>query len=138
MKKIKSLLGALIIAYCEEREIDVETVASTTIRRTDLERGFETDESYYFELAEQMRAKEDINLNIDAPPELVVEVEIIRSAIAKLELFASMGVLEVWRHDGASLQMFRLKHGEYESICASRISSRLSNRTGSITSCRTT
>jgi hypothetical protein len=35
----------------------------------------------------------------------VTEVEITSSAIAKLKLFAAMGVPEVWRHDGTGLTM---------------------------------
>lgn len=66
-----------------------------------------------------MRTKEEIDLIIDPPPELVVEIEITRSAIAKLEPFAMMGIPEVWRHDGVSLQMYRLNHGEYVSIIES-------------------
>ena len=39
----------------------------------------------------------------DPPPDLVVEVEMTRSAIDKLRLFASMGIPEVWRYDGKTL-----------------------------------
>jgi Uma2 family endonuclease len=118
-EKIKSLLGAMIVAYCEEREIEIETVASTTFRRPDLERGFEADESYYIQLADLMRTRDEIDLSVDPPPELVVEIEITKSAIAKLEVFAMMGVPEVWRHDGASLRMFRLNNREYSAISES-------------------
>ena len=50
-----------------------------------------------------------MDLLIDPPPDLVIEVEITSSAIAKLGLFAAMGVLEVWRHDGSRLAMLWLE-----------------------------
>ena len=114
-EKIKSLLGRLIHASCDEREIEVESVASTTFRRQDLARGFEADESFYIANAEAIRAKEDIDLTQDPPPDLVVEVEITSPLIARLELFAAMEVPEVWRHDGTSLGLFRLQGSGYES-----------------------
>jgi Uma2 family endonuclease len=66
-----------------------------------------------------MRTRDEIDLSVDPPPELVVEIEITKSAIAKLEVFAMMGVPEVWRHDGASLRMFRLNNGDYSAISES-------------------
>ena len=112
----KSLLGLMVYAFCEEREIEILAVASTTFRRTDLEKGFEADESYYIEHAETMRARDEIDLSIDPPPELVIEIEITSPAISKLDLLASMGVQEVWRCDGETLTLVRLTNDRYEPI----------------------
>jgi Uma2 family endonuclease len=120
-EKIKTLLGRLVAAYAEAMEVDIESVASTTFRREDLNRGFEGDESFYITHAESMRGKEDIDLAIDPPPELVIEVEITASAIRKLELFAKFGVAEVWRHDGERFQVFHLKGDQFEQAPASRV-----------------
>ena len=49
----------------------------------------------------------------------MIEVEITSSAIAKMKLFAAMGVPEVWRHDGERLEMLRLTGGTYTSIASS-------------------
>ena len=46
----------------------------------------------------------------------MIEVEIISSAIAKLRLFAAMGVPEVWRHDGTHLTMLALDRAEYRPL----------------------
>ncbi len=118
-EKVKSLLGRMIHAYCDCREIEIESVASTTFRRQDLDRGFEADESYYIEQSELIRSKVEIDLTIDPPPELVVEIEITSSAIAKLELFAEMGVPEVWRYDGQKLSYYRLVGSQYKKVDAS-------------------
>lgn len=120
-EKIKTFLGRLVAAFAEKHEIDLESVASTTFRRQDLDRGFEADESFYIQHAAAIRAKDDIDLAIDPPPELVIEVEITSSAIRKLELFATMGVAEVWRHDGKTLRLYRLQDGVYEESKTSTV-----------------
>ena len=98
-ENIGSLIGRLVETYTEVLDIEICSVASTTFKRKDLQKAFEADESYYIEHAEQIRPKEELDLTIDPPPDLVIEVEITSSAIRKLKLFAAMGVPEVWRHD---------------------------------------
>ena len=118
-ESIGSLIGRLVETYTEVKGIEIQSVASTTFKRKDLQKAFEADESYYIQHAEQIRPKEEIDLAIDPPPDLVIEVEITSSAIRKLRLFAAMGVPEVWRHDGERLQMFALRDEQYESIDSS-------------------
>lgn len=109
----KRLLGRMIEMFTLLRGIDIRSSASTTFRRTDLKRGFEADESYYIQFAAQIRSNRDIDLSIDPPPDLVVEVEMTRSAIDKLRLFASMGIPEVWRYDGKTLWIGSLQKDKY-------------------------
>ena len=118
-EQIGRFIGRLFEIYTEVFDIEIGSVKSTTFKRKDLKRAFEADESYYVKHAEQMRSKEEIDLAIDPPPDLVIEVEITSSAIRKLELFAAMGVPEVWRHDGEQLQMFSLENGGYKPVPSS-------------------
>jgi Uma2 family endonuclease len=118
-ENIGSLIGRMIETFTEVHEIEIQTVASTTFKRKDLKKAFEADESYYVQHAEQIRVKDEVDLFIDPPPDLVIEVEITTSAIRKLKLFAAMGVPEVWRHDAERLQMYRLEGTRYESIKSS-------------------
>ena len=113
-ENIGRLLGRLVETYTEVHNIEIVSVASTTYKRKDLQRAFEPDESYYIEHADQIRHKADVDLLIDPPPDLVIEVEITSSAIAKMKLFASMDIPEVWRHDGDRLAMYRLVNGVYQ------------------------
>lgn len=115
-EKIKTLLGRLVAAYAEAMEIDIESVGSTTFRREDLDRGFEADEAFYITSADTIRAKDEIDLAIDPPPELIIEVEMTSSAIRKLELFAKLGIAEVWRHNGSRLSLFQLDGDGYRQV----------------------
>jgi len=120
-ENIGRLIGRKVEKYTEILNVEIQSVASTTFKRKDLQKAFEADESYYIQHAEQIRVKEEVDLLIDPPPDLVIEVEITSSAIAKLKLFAAMGVPEVWRHDGERLQMYRLLNDEYSAIESSDV-----------------
>ena len=117
----KCLIGRMIEMFTFLRGIDIRSSASTTFRRTDLKRGFEADESYYIQFAGHIRSKREIDLSIDPPPDLVVEVEMTRSAIDKLRLFASMGIPEVWRYDGNTLLIGSLEKDRYIEARFSRV-----------------
>lgn len=80
--------------------IPVVNAGGTTYRRKNLKRGFEPDASFYIQSEERVRGRDEIDLIIDPPPDVVLEMEMSRSAINKLRLFASMGIPEVWRCDG--------------------------------------
>lgn len=117
----KSLIGRMIDMFTFIRRTDIRSSASTTFRRNDLQRGFEADESYYIQNAELIRGKREIDLSIDPPPDLVVEVEITRSALNKLRMFASMGIPEVWRYDGKILSIGYLQSDRYTESDVSHV-----------------
>lgn len=131
-ENISCLLGRMIEAYSEIRGIEILSVASVTVKRSDLKKAYEADESYYVTNIDKVLAKEELDFEVDPPPDLVIEVELTSSAIDKLELFAAMQVREVWRHDGTSVQFYRLSNGRYECIAESTelpgLSSDLINR----------
>jgi Uma2 family endonuclease len=109
------ILGRLIDVWTEELSIDVGSCRTMTFKREDLDRGLEPDNCYYVEHEAQMRQKTELDLTIDPPPDLAVEVEVSTPAIRKMPLYAAFGVPEVWRFDGQTLQVFRLgPAGQYE------------------------
>ena len=118
-EELGRFIGRLIETFTEEKSIDIRSVASTTFKRNDLTRAFEADESYYIENVEPIWRKEEVDLSIDPPPDLVVEVELTSPAIAKLPLFAAMGIPEVWRHDGSRLSMSVLADNDYKTVSES-------------------
>ena len=62
-----------------------------------------------------VRGSIDLDLAHDPPPDLAIEVEISRSSIDKLAIYADLGVAEVWFYDGESLRMHVLQSdGTYE------------------------
>ena len=118
-EQIGCLIGRMVEAFSEVRGIEILSCASTTFKRWDLDRAFEGDESYYIAHADEIRPRDEVDLLVDPPPDLVVEVEITKSAISKLKLFAAMGVPEIWRHDGTQLTMLAKSDGGYQPIASS-------------------
>ncbi|MFN8593600.1 MAG: Uma2 family endonuclease [Thermomicrobiales bacterium] len=95
-------------------------VGHTTFRRRDALRGFEPDGSFYIQSEPRIRGKHEVDLFVDPPPDLVIEMEISRSALNKLRLFAGMGIPEVWRCDGERVTIYHLEGADYRESPTSR------------------
>jgi Uma2 family endonuclease len=110
----KTLLARLIETLTEELGIDIASYGSTTCRQKKLKRGFEPDESYWIAHEHAMRNRDDIDFDHDPPPDLAIEVEISRSTMNRLRLYASLGVPELWRWNGKRLRVSLLRDdGQY-------------------------
>lgn len=96
-----------------EMDLHVESLGSTTFRRGDIDQGFEPDSCFYIRNAASVRGKKRIDLNVDLPPDLVIEIDITSPSLDKFPLFAKVGVPEVWRFDGNRLVIYELSGGEY-------------------------
>ena len=99
--------------------VPILSAGGTTYRRNDLERGFEPDASFYIQNEAQVRDRPGIDLSVDPPPDVVLEMEMSRSALDKLPLFASMGIQEVWRCDGQRVTIFILEQDRYRESATS-------------------
>jgi Uma2 family endonuclease len=106
-------IDAIVTLIALELEIEVGSLGSTTFKRGDLQRGFEPDSCFYFRNESLIRGKKEIDLTVDPPPDLVVEIDITRSSVDKRALIAQFGVPEVWRHDGRQLEILQLRGGSY-------------------------
>lgn len=113
------LIEVFVGVLCEELGLEVKRTGSLTLTRDDLERGGEPDSSYYIQNEALVRGKENIDLAIDPPPDLVLEVEYSRSRIDKLKLYASMGIPEFWRYNGNVLRIYQLQSGQYVELSQS-------------------
>lgn len=117
----KSMIGRMVERYAEIRSIDATSTASTTFKSPASRRAFEADESFYIEHESVVRGRSEIDLQIDPPPDLVIEIEQTRSAINKLALFAEFGIAEVWRFDGTNLWIGCLANGQYITSLSSTV-----------------
>ena len=118
---VKKLIGRFIEAMSLELNVPIQSVGSMTLRKQLAKRGFEPDESYYVTNEPLVRDKKTFDPKRDPPPDLIVEVDVTSSCVERMPLFASMGVPEIWRHDGHALGFHRLgKGGAYRKISRSR------------------
>jgi Uma2 family endonuclease len=102
-ERAKKLLARLLEALTEELDIPILGLGNWTLRDETLARGLEADECWYIQHEAMVRDKNDLDLRVDPPPDLVVEVEISRSVLDRLAIYATLKVPEVWRFDGEAL-----------------------------------
>ncbi len=101
----KRLFGRLIEALAEECQLPFVCAGSMTFQRPDLDHGLEPDDCFWIAREPRMRGKLTWDPAIDPPPDLALEIEISRSALNRMGIYASLGVPEVWRFDGAALRV---------------------------------
>ena len=112
-EKSGELLGNFVEVLTDELNVDICSLGSLTCKRQDLARGLEPDKCYYIQNEDVVWNKEQIDLNEDPPPDLAIEIDITSSSIDRLELYAILGVPEVWRYDGKRLIIYQLEGNEY-------------------------
>jgi len=96
---LKTFIGRLIERMAEEFDIDIRGFGAMTQRARKKYKGLESDECYYFANEPLIRHKKNLDFSIDPPPDLAVEVEVSRTCVGRLPVYASLGIPEVWRCD---------------------------------------
>ena len=92
----------------------------------------EPDSSFYVDArAEAIRGKKELDLLVDPPPNLVIEIYIASSSLPRLPIFAAVGVPEVWRFDGTRVSFSRLVEGSYVELERSVVLPPLTSRQAS-------
>lgn len=92
------LIESLILTITDEMGIKIESYKAPTLKRVDLQVGVEPDTAYYIHNADRMARRTRINLETDPVPDLILEVELSRSDFNKFEMYAELGIPEVWRY----------------------------------------
>ena len=113
-EELKEIMTTIAEIIAEEQQVEFKGLGSTTFRRQDLDRGTEPDSCFYIQNVERIRGKKEIDLRVDPPPDLVIEIEITSPAVAKLPVYARLRVPEIWLHDGRAPRILRLSGDQYE------------------------
>ncbi|GCL38645.1 hypothetical protein SR1949_37630 [Sphaerospermopsis reniformis] len=106
----------LIFALAEVLDTELISAGSTTLKRKINKKGIEPDTCYYIQNEPAIRGKETLNLETDPPPDLAIEIDITSSSVNKFNIYAALGVAELWRYDGDVLRFYQLLEGEYIEI----------------------
>jgi Uma2 family endonuclease len=115
----KRWLGRFVEIVTEELDIEIRSLSASTWSREDLAKGVEADECYYIQNEAVIRGKMAIDLTVDPPPDLAIEIDITNPSLPRLPIYRALGVPEVWRFDGSRLQFLRLIDGEYRDVTTS-------------------
>ena len=111
-ERFKTIMGRFVETLAEELDVRIEPLGSTTFKRPELS-GVEPDECFYIQNLSAVKGKKRIDLNQDPPPDLVVEIDITSRSENSLQVYADLGVPEVWIYNGSRLRINRLENGEY-------------------------
>jgi Uma2 family endonuclease len=121
-ERYKYLLGRFIDEVTMEFDVPVLALASTTFNREDVDRGLEPDQCYYFASAGQIRDPNLVNLEVDPPPDLAIEIDITRSCLDRMGIYAALRIPEIWRFDGEAISVLKLQNdGTYSGAEASGV-----------------
>lgn len=110
-EKAKVMIGDFIETLLDELEIDFEPFGSTTFRRKDILAGLEPDDCFYIQNNVMMRGIRKLDLPIDPPPDLVIEVDL--TSKTKFQAYQAIAVPELWIYVDNTLQIYLLTAGEY-------------------------
>ena len=93
--------------------IDFESLGSTTFNQEWLKNGVEPDTCFYIQNAAKIIGKNRIDLAIDPPPDIAVEVDISHRSTTKLKIYEELKVPEIWLYDEQQLQILWLGDDGY-------------------------
>ena len=106
-----SILGRMVGILTEELDLPLKQGGSVTLRRRLRQRGIEADDCFWIANASRMAGRRRLNLRVDPPPDLAIEVDVSHSSLNRLAIYAALAVPEVWRLDGDALLFYVLHPG---------------------------
>ncbi len=112
----KEILSDLIKALLEELERDFGCLGSTTFKQP-MEHGLEPDQCFYIRHEVAIRGKERIDLTVDPPPDLALEVDL--TSRTHTAIYAALRVPELWRFAHGQLHIVVLQGSAYVEVSES-------------------
>lgn len=115
-EKYVGLIEMLITALSLKTRKKILHFGSATVKSSRRERDSEPDCCFYVQNAEKVAHLDTIDFTRDAPPDIVVEIDIYHASTEKIEIYAKLGVPECWLYDGEQMRIYQLKDGSYSSV----------------------
>ncbi|MBD1877968.1 Uma2 family endonuclease [Coleofasciculus sp. FACHB-T130] len=107
----KLFISNFIEIILEELDIDFYPLGSTTFKNRDMLKGIEPDNCFYIQNEAAVRGKEKLDLSIDLPPDLALEIDI--TSRTHPSIYEALGVPELWRFEKGKLQINIIRDGKY-------------------------
>lgn len=112
------LIERFILTLVEVSSLRIKTMGSTTLNYPYLRKGAEPNNAYYIQNQYLVKGR-NVDLSIDPPPDLVVEVDITHTDIKKNKFYAGLGVPEFWRFNGKAWRIYQLQEDVYVEVTLS-------------------
>ena len=114
-ENIKHILERIIVVFSEELNLDLKCYGSATFNRKKGQKGVEPDSCFYIQSLKHLLANQEEINSENLPPDLIVEVDISHRSTTKIDIYAALGALELWRFQNDQLYIYHLIEGQYES-----------------------
>jgi Uma2 family endonuclease len=92
---------------------------SATLKKQKRLKGAEPDACFYVQSAPIIGNKINLDLRVDPPPDVVLEVDIHHESFSRFHIYEGLGVPELWHYDEQTLTIYQLREGRYESVTTS-------------------
>ena len=99
----KEIISDLVKALLEELDIEFRCLGSTTFKNQFMEKGIEPDQCFYIKNEALIRGKKRLDLTIDPPPDLALEIDITSRTHANI--YQALKVPELWRFENSNLRI---------------------------------
>lgn len=117
-EEVLAVLRKLVGALEDTLRIPIQSYGSATHKALHQRKGTEPDDCFYIQNATKIIGKK-IDLMIDPPPDLALEVDFSSPSLSKFPIYAALGVPELWRHKRGRVKFYQLEVGSYEEISQS-------------------
>ncbi|MEC4813810.1 MAG: Uma2 family endonuclease [Scytonema sp. PMC 1069.18] len=113
----KEIISDFVKALLEELDIEFLPLGSTTFKNQLMSKGIEPDNCFYIQNEEAVRGKDRLDLTIDPPPDLALEIDV--TSRTHSNIYEALGVPELWRFEQGKLQINVLQQGQYVELAFS-------------------
>lgn len=106
----KCLIDDFVRIMADELDLNIKKMGSLTLKKEGIKKGVEPDACYSLKNEPLVRHKQDIQLDVDPAPDLVLEIDMSSSSLNKFPIYAALGIAEIWRYNGRELISLILNH----------------------------
>jgi Uma2 family endonuclease len=110
----KEFLMDFITVLVDELGLEMRKLGSLTLTRKDLNRAIEPDSCCYIQNEALVRGKNSLDLKTLPPPDLAVESDHTNSSLNKFNIYAALGVPELWLYRKQRIEVYLLTEDRYE------------------------
>ncbi len=107
----KEHISDFVKILLEELDLEFCPLGSTIFKTQQMLKAIEPDSCFYIQNEAAVRGKKRLDLAIDSPPDLALEIDITNRTYP--EIYQALGVPELWRYQQGKLQILLLVDGKY-------------------------
>ena len=112
------ILSDLIKILLRHKKIDWHSFTPLTLK-LEGEAGIEPDACFYIQNYQQILGKKRLNLSIDPPPDLAIEIDV--TSFTRIEDYITLAIPEVWIYKKGKLNIYQFDENSYLATDTSQI-----------------